>query len=99
MARPKTRTPGAPDTPGSRPPGTPDLDRQRLFPDVRPEPDKYSAVDGRPTIQQEAAQDNAVLVALVRRVLPDYNDEEARACVTDPNTVFAVQACAQFQVT
>ena len=84
---PDKTTPGSLDTQGAQPPGTQALDQQRLFPDVCP------------TIVQQPAQDNSILVALVRRVLPDYNDEEARACVTDPNTVFAVQACAQFQVT
>ena len=72
-------TPGALDTQGAQPPGTPALDRQRLFPDVRP------------TIAQEPAQDNAILVALVRHVLPAYNDEEARACITDPHAVLDLQ--------
>ena len=30
-------------------------------------------------------------MALVRRVLPDYNDEESCACVTDTHAVFALQ--------
>ena len=58
---------------------------------MRPEPDKFCAVHGRPTIAEEAAQDNDVLVALVRLMLPDYNDEEARACITDPHAVLDLQ--------
>ena len=75
MAPSMTTTPVAPDTQGERPPGTPALDQQNLFPDEGPDRDKLYPVDRRPTIEEEAAQDNAILVALVLRVLPDSNAE------------------------
>ena len=52
--RPPDKTsPGFLHTQGAQPPGTPALDPERLFPDVRP------------TIAQEPAQDSVTLVALV----------------------------------
>ena len=69
-------------------PKTQGLDQQRLFPDERPDP--LCVVHGQPTIDCGAAEDDAVLLTLVRRVLPDYTAEEARVCTTDRQAVFAL---------
>ena len=90
-------TPGAPDALGARPPGTPALDRQRLFPDGRPDPDKFCAVDGRTTTAEEPAHSNAALMALVRSVLPDCINDEVRACITDPHAVLDLHRARESQ--